>query len=190
MAVWYEMEKSEKGIENFLDSNWGFHDFRPEKIEYISGKDCVEIFLKYDTMDEGVLLRFAWIHNVHINPNRDYDGEWLSGCITLLLENNNIIWLADDEWGNQTREHLNEVKKYTTWVEAERIFWAITDADGNPVEMPQNRIHQIWNIYGKLEEKHFELQEFHGDWNLIMKPYYNRQLYIIDTNNDIQQKGA
>lgn len=124
-------------------------------------------------MDEGVLLRFVWIHDVHININRDYDTEWLNGSIVLLLENNMIIWL-DDEWNDKSREHLNEIKKYTTWVEAERIFWAITDADGNPIEMPQERIHQIWNIYGKTEEKNFKLQEFHGDWDLILKPYYDR----------------
>lgn len=137
MAVWYEMEKTEKGIKNFLDSNWGFHDFRIEKIEYIPGKDCVEIFLKYDS-------------------------EWLGGCVTLLLENNLIIWLDDDSWGSQTGEHLNEMKEHTTWAEAERIFWAVTDENGHPVEMPQNRIHQIGNTYGKIEEKDFELQAFHG----------------------------
>ena len=32
MAVWYEVEKSQAGIKNFLDSNWSFHDFRIEKI--------------------------------------------------------------------------------------------------------------------------------------------------------------
>ncbi|MBD5083282.1 MAG: hypothetical protein HDT34_03880 [Clostridiales bacterium] len=51
MAVWYEVEKTEKGIENFLESNWVFHDFTLERIEYITEKDLVEIFLRYDTMD-------------------------------------------------------------------------------------------------------------------------------------------
>ena len=32
MAVWYEVEKSEAGINDFLDCNWGFHDFRPELV--------------------------------------------------------------------------------------------------------------------------------------------------------------
>lgn len=173
MAVWYEMEKSEKGIKNFLDSNWSFHDFRTERIEYISEKDYVEVFLKYDTMNESVLLRFTCIHTLHINSYRDYHTAWLNGSVVLLLKNNVIIWLDDDEWGDQTREHLNEVKDSTTWVEAEGIFWAITDADGNPVEMLQNRIHQIWNTFGKIEEKNFELHEFHGDWNLPMKSHYN-----------------
>lgn len=54
------------------------------------------------------------------------------------------------------------MKEHTTWAEAERIFWAVTDENGHPVEMPQNRIHQIWNTYGKIEEKDFELQAFHG----------------------------
>lgn len=63
MAVWYELEKSNAGIKNFLDSNWAFHDFRLERIEYILGKDLVEIFLKYDTGTEGVLLRFIGVRS-------------------------------------------------------------------------------------------------------------------------------
>lgn len=174
MAIWFEVEKSTEGIENFLDSNWGFHDFRPERIEYIPGKDLVEIFLKYDTGDEGVLLRFAWIHGVHINTERDYDAEWLSGSVAFVLENNAIIWLDDDNWGDESKDHLEEIKEYTTWVEAERVFWAITDADGNPVNMPHDRIVQDWVIYGVKKTKHFDLKEFVGDWDLILRPYYKR----------------
>ncbi len=174
MAIWYEVEKSAEGIKNFLESNWDFHDFRPERVEYIPGKDLVEIFLKYDTGDTGVLLRFAWIHGVHINTKRNYDGEWLSGSVAFVLENNAIIWLDDDEWGNQSREHLDEIKKYATWVEAEKIFWAITDADGTPVDMPQDRMIQTQVIYGVEETKYFDLKEFSDDWDLILRPYYER----------------
>ena len=101
---------------------------------------------------------------MHIDTNRDYDFE-LIGSVALLLENNSVIWLSDDSWGKQSKEHLEEIKQYTTWVEAERIFWAITDADGNPVEMPSERINQVWISYGKREEKHFDLKAFNGDWN-------------------------
>lgn len=163
MAVWFELEKSDPGIRNFLDSNWSFHDFRYEKIEYIPGKDSVEIFLKYDTMTEGVLLRFKEVHGIHIDAPMDYDTDWLMGSTVLLFEDDSIIWIDDDGWDIHDREQLDEVKKRTTWVEAGRILWAITDADGNPVEMPLNRINQIWNIWGKTEEKYFDLKVFDGD---------------------------
>lgn len=176
MAVWYELEKSEKGIRNFLESNWEFHDFRLERIVYVPGKDFVEIFLKYDTLTEGVLLRFVGIHGVHIDPRNDgdYNMAWLSGSTVLLLENNSVIWLDDDEWRDHSREHLDEMKESTTWVEARNVFWAVTDADGNPVEMPLNRINQVWNIYGVQKEKHFELKEFGGDWGTLLDPSHGR----------------
>lgn len=174
MAVWYEVEKSEYGITHFLDSNWGFHDFRPEKVEYVPGKDMVEIFLKYDTGDQGVLLRFVWIHDMHINTQRDYDSEWLSGSVAFILENGTFIWLDDDCWGEKSILHLGEIKAYTTWVESERIMWAITDADGNPVEMPLDRKDQVWNVDGKQIEKHFDLKAFQGNWELILRPWYDR----------------
>ncbi|MDE6723483.1 MAG: hypothetical protein K2J55_04730, partial [Eubacterium sp.] len=134
---------------------------------YSTEKDLVEIFLRYDTMDEGVLLRFSHIQNMHIDTNRDYDFE-LVGSTALLLENNSVIWLSDDSWGNQSKEHLDEIKQNTTWVEAERLFWAITDADGNPVEMPPERINQVWIMDEKREEKHFDLKAFNGDWNDVL----------------------
>ena len=34
--------------------------------------------------------------------------------------------------------------------------------------------NQVWNTYGKMEEKHFELMEFKGKWDLILRPYYER----------------
>ncbi len=175
MAVWYEVEKSENGINHFLDSNWGFHDFRPERVEYIPGKDMVEIFLKYDTGDQGVLLRFVWIKGMRVNTQRDYDAEWLSGSVAFILDNGAFIWLDDDEWEEESALHLDEMKTYTTWVESERMMWAITDGDGNPVEMPPDRKDQVWNAYGKRIEKHFDLKEFQGDWESILKPWYDRK---------------
>lgn len=47
MAIWYELEKTPDGIRNFLESNWHFHDFRLESIEYTAGKDMVEVLLMY-----------------------------------------------------------------------------------------------------------------------------------------------
>lgn len=176
MAVWFELEKTEKGIRDFLESNWDFHDFRLERIEYIPGRDLVEIFLKYDTLAEGVLLRFVGIHDVRIDiqNNCDYDTAWLNGSVVLLLENDSVIWLDDDGWGSSSKEHLDEMKESTTWVEARNVFWAVTDADGNPVEMPSSRINQVWNIYGVKKEKHFELKEFDGDWDNLLNPSQRR----------------
>ncbi len=171
MGIWYEVERTKKGIENFLECNWEFHDFRVEKIMYVPGKDMVEIFLKYDTGREGVLLRFAWIKDMHINTQCDFDAAWISGSSLLLLENDVLIWM-DEEFEETDME---ECRRYATWVEAERLFWAVTDEEGNPVELPEDRVNQVWNTNGKEEEKHFELKEFTDKWDNILKPYYERK---------------
>lgn len=169
MAVWYELEKSNAGIKNFLDSNWGFHDFRLERIEYILGKDLVEIFLKYDTGTEGVLLRFIGVQDIHIIIPTDYEVGWIMGSLALYLENDSILWLDDDNWDIHDQGQLDEAKKYTTWVEAKMVLWAITDGDGRPVEMPPERIDQVWNVWGTMVEKHFDLKAFNGDLDTILK---------------------
>lgn len=174
MAIWYEVKKNETSINNFLDCNWGFHDFRPERVEYVPGKDLVEIFLKYDTMTEGVLLRFAWIHDLHINTQRDYDAEWMYGSQLIISDKGTLIWADVDDWDIENPEKLEECKKFATVVESERLMWAITDADGNPVEMPDDRINQVWESWDKKEEKHFVLDEFTGGWDGILRPWYMR----------------
>lgn len=174
MAVWYEVEKSVIGINNFLDCNWAFHDFRLEEAKYNAAKDSLELFLKYDTMQEGVLLRFTQIHEYQVNTSRDYEAEWMYGSVVLLLDGGTMLWIDDDTWADNSHEHIEELKRFATWVKAERIFWAITDKDGNPVEMPSDRINQTWNTYGQIEEKHFELKEFDGNWNDVLIPSIGR----------------
>lgn len=174
MAIWYEVKKNEKSINNFMDCNWGFHDFRPERVEFIPGKDMVEIFLKYDTMTEGVLLRFVWVHDLHVNTQRDYDAEWIYGSELIVTDDGNMVWVDVDDWDINIPQNLEKVKKFATYVEAERLMWAVTDAEGNPVELPEDRINQVWKNWNEVEEKHFELDEFSDNWNTILKPWYNR----------------
>ena len=167
MAIWYEVEKSKAGIKNFLDSNWSFHDFRIEKIEYISRKNMVEIFLKYDTETEGALLRFSGVQGVHINLPSDYNADFIMGCCVLYLENDTLLWLDDESCDANDAEQLSLAKQCATWVESKKILWAITDGDGNPIEMPPERIDQVWVAWGKTEERHFDLKPFDGNWDVV-----------------------
>ena len=155
MAVWYEVEKTEDGIANFLDSNWGFHDFRIETVSYDATNNAAEVFLKYDNGIEGVLIRFIGVSNVHINGIiNDFD-DWLQGTAMRVQKNGRFLCVTSDGYFPDSESSLNEF----TWVESDRVIWAITDADGKPVEMPQDRIDQVWETWGKKEKKHFDLKE-------------------------------
>ncbi len=46
MAIWYEVEHSEKGIHNFMDCNWHFHDFKIERVNYLPDSYTAELFLQ------------------------------------------------------------------------------------------------------------------------------------------------
>lgn len=174
MAIWYELEKSPDGIRDFLESNWHFHDFRLESIEYTAGKDMVEVFLMYDTGEEGVLLRFAWIHDLHIQTGRDYAADWISGSTLIQLEGGSIMWVERGDFDAEDAKQFEAVRRSDTWVEADKLFWAITDGKGNLVKMPQDRIDQTWHSYGEIEHKHFELHEFQGNWEAILMPEWDR----------------
>ena len=58
MAIWYEVEHSKKGIHNFMECNWHFHDFKIERVHYLPDSLTAELFLKYDKLEGSVILRF------------------------------------------------------------------------------------------------------------------------------------
>ena len=166
MAVWYEVGKTEGAVSEFLRANCMFGDFRQERFTYVPGKDMVEILYGYDNHSEGVLLRFAWIHDMHPACSNDYGADWISdsGSTVLILPNDTeaktFLWLEYGDGANTG--NIEERKRWTTWVEAGRLFWAHTDKDGNPIEMPEPWIEGTADM------------EFHGDWDAILKPWYDR----------------
>ena len=158
MAIWYEVEHSEKGIRNFMDCNWHFHDFTIERVNYLPDSYTAELFLKYDELEGSVILRFVNVRsmNVNIQVNTGWIND-IVGSVLLLLENGQLLWIDDDRWKDQSIDHIEELKKESSWVQAERLIWAITDSNGNPKELPAGKIDQKLDIYGKIEHHHFEL---------------------------------
>ena len=158
MAIWYKVEHSKTGIKNFMECNWHFHDFRIERVSFLSNENIVELFLKYDELEGSVILRFVNVHSMNVNFKAEFSSfEDIMGSVLLLTDNNRLLWIADDSWGEQSAQHIDELKNEFLWIEAENIIWAVTDENGNPSEMPADKIDQIWVIYGKTEYHHFDL---------------------------------
>ena len=161
MAVWYEVEHSKKGIHNFMECNWHFHDFTIERVNYLPDSRSAELFLKYDELEGSVILRFIDVHSMNINI-QVYMGctSDIEGSVLLLLKNGQFLWIDDDSWGDQSIDHIEYLKKESSWIQAERLIWATTDSKGNPTELPKDKIDQTWRIFGKIEHHHFDLTPF------------------------------
>ena len=158
MAVWYEVLHSKKDIYNFMECNWHFHDFRIERVSYIPDSNTAELFLKYDELEGSVVLRFVGVISMSVNIQVEFGYvNDIMGSVLLLTEKGQFIWIADDSWGDQSVEHIEELKKNSSWIESERLIWATTDKDGIPTELPVDKIDQTWNIYGKIKHRHFDL---------------------------------
>ena len=161
MPIWYEVEHSKAGIYNFMECNWHFHDFKIERVSLLSNENTVEIFLRYDELEGSVILRFVNVHSMNVNFKVEFgSSEGIMGSVLLLTDNSRLLWIADDSWGNQSAQHIDELKNEISWVEAENIIWAVTDENGKPAEMSASKIDQVWNIYGKTEYHHFDLMPY------------------------------
>ena len=86
MAVWYQVEKTEEGLQQFLESNCEFHDYRIERVDYHAAEDYTDVYLAYDTGTEGVLIRFLGMIRLTIPLGRLYAGAWRAHHATLRLD--------------------------------------------------------------------------------------------------------
>ena len=161
MPIWYEVEHSKAGIYNFMECNWHFHDFKIERVCYLSDENTTELFLKYDELENSIILKFINVQamNIAVKVNFCCTDE-IMGSVLLLTENGHLLWIDNDSCGDKSEQHIEELKKDSSWIRAERIIWAVTDKHGNPTEMPANKIDQTWNVYGKTEHHHFDLTPY------------------------------
>jgi hypothetical protein len=94
MAIWYEVEKTENGIYNFMECNSCFHDFKIVRADYDPENDhTLELFLLYDELEGSIILRFIDVHNMHINMDCSLgwpDDIWES--VLIILENSHFLW--------------------------------------------------------------------------------------------------
>ena len=158
MAIWYEVEHSESGIYNFMECNSRFHDFKIASVNYDPYRYTAELFLLYDELERSIILRFINVQEMHVSMETSFGNlNEIEGSVLLLTETGKFLWITDDIWGDQSKDHIEELKEEASWIQAERIIWAMTDSQGLPTELPADMIDQTWMIYGKEEHHHFEL---------------------------------
>lgn len=161
MAIWYEVENSDFGIQSFLDCVSHFHDYKISRVSYNDEDYSAEVFFKYDETEGSLLVRFLGVSNMSVTANvRYWSADDICGAVLMRLENGNMLWIDDDRFGDDSFDHTDELKKDSSWIEAERIIFSVTDENGDPAEMPDYMIDQTWNIYGKIEYHHFDFKPY------------------------------
>ncbi len=157
MSVWYEVEKSVNGMRDFMECNWRFHDFKIQSAVYDPEKRNAELFLKYDMNKGSVFLRFIGVHSMRLSVEAEYGYQTEIEESVLFLQNGRFLWVDGTDCPEEIEFVIDNIKKYNSFVETERIVWAVCDETGTPAEMPLEKIDQVWNIYGKTEYHHFNL---------------------------------
>ena len=117
--------------------------------------------IKYDEKKGSVMVRFLNVHGMHILFEAEYGyREDILGSVLLLFKNGQFLWIADDAWGEQSAARVEELKTAASWVQAERIVWAVTDTNGEPADIPPDKIDQVGTVWGREERHHFDLTPY------------------------------
>ncbi len=48
--------------------------------------------------------------------------DYIMGSILLLTENGQFLWADNDTWGDKSKHHIEELKKESSWIQAEKSF--------------------------------------------------------------------
>ena len=159
---WYKVIKDEEYFKEFLGIFSEFHDYRITHIEYDSEKNHLMLYLRYDTDEEGVVLKFINVKDMHICPCDDYEISWLSGSALKMTSSYSLFWYnVDDE------DNIDEIKKdkNLTWIESEQIIFAWLDKDNRVAPLTDEQLNPVWKILnyetGKYDsvQKHFRVFE-------------------------------
>lgn len=156
MSKWFNIIKDSEYFKEFMEMFHAFHDYRIDKIIYDASQDQVDVVLEYDIPDcEKIMLRFIGISAMHINTDIDYEAGWLSGTELLLTDKNNILWYSEEGYSD---EQIRE-DDTLTWIEADRVHFALLDKNGMPTELADSYLHQTWNVFNKEIHRDFQVFE-------------------------------
>ena len=154
-TYWLQAE-TDIELSELLDMFWGFHDFKIEKVNYTSSKDQIDLLLEYDTHEFSVLLRFAGKVSMNFQPVQDYDVDWLTGSSIGRNKQGQIVWAgADDIDGNDLPDDI-------IWIAGDSVRYAYIDKNGEPKQLPEDMIHQVWHTLNYEIGKYEDIEkEFH-----------------------------
>ena len=159
---WYKVIKDEEYFKEFLGIFSEFHDYRITHIEYDFEKNHLMLYLRYDSDEEGAVLKFVNVKDMHICPCDDYEVSWLFGSGLKMSPSYSLCWYnVDDE------DNIDEIKKdkNLTWIESEQIIFAWLDKDNQVAPLTDEQLNPVWKILnyetGKYEsvQKHFRVFE-------------------------------
>ena len=153
---WYKIIIDEDYLNEFLDIFSGFHDYRITHFTYDCEKNTLMVYFRYDTGQEGILLKFINVKDMHICPCDDYEISWLYGASLKMAPSYSLFWYnVDDE------DNIDVVKKenYITWVESEQIIFAWLDKDDQITPLTEEKLNPVWNILNFETMKYDHIQK-------------------------------
>ena len=153
MAVWYMADPSEEGRRAFLDFHRGFSGFRMERAVQDKEKKQADLYLQVDAYS-GVLLRFFRVSGMHIPPENP-EGAWIAGASLVREKDGSLIWYDCGELDWRDAKDRGKILRDACWIRAGKLVWAMTDAEGNPVELPEDRLDQTREDYAVTTHRHF-----------------------------------
>lgn len=157
---WYRVIKDEEYCSQILDIFCRLHDYMITQIEYQNQNNTAYVYLRYDTDDEGVLLKFIGVNRINICPLESNETPWLEGANIQLTEDRKILWY-DIYDKCEDKEVFNS--RDLNWIEAEEMQFAWLDINNSIIPLPDDRINPAWSVLnyesGKYEkiQKHFKV---------------------------------
>ncbi len=151
---WYKIIKDEAYCSKVLDIFYSLHDYMITEMNYDYQNKTLKIFFRYDTDDEGVVMKFIGVKK--LNVYAEDESQWLTGTNIQVTDDDTLLWYALED-----RLNSNEVVKGTdyNWVEAEEVHFAWLDKNNDIKPLTEERLNPIWKKLNFETDKYEEVQK-------------------------------
>ena len=158
--TWYKILKDEKYCSEVLDIFCALHDYMITDINYEYQNKTLKIYFRYDSDDEGAVLKFLGVKRLNIFAADE--SQWVMGTKVRPTTDNTLLWCDIED--DLSAEELVKGTDYN-WVEADEIHFAWLDKNNEIIPLTEGRLNPVWRILnyetGKYEDvrRHFEVYE-------------------------------
>ncbi len=159
---WYKILHNQDSCDTVMKIFSNFHDYMITHIDFDYSNYVINVYFKYDTDQEGAVLKFIDVDKMNVIPLYTPDNKWISGTFLQLTKDDEFLWYVDDE-----KYPSDEILRSTDllWIKSKEIHYAYLNENDEIAPLTEEKLNPVWHIYNfdthkeEVVENHFKVDE-------------------------------
>ena len=152
---WYMILHDKESCDTVMKIFHSFHDYMITRFDYDYPNCTLSVYFKYDSEEEGAVLKFIDVEKLNIVPLVDPGVPWMSDSFLQITKDNTFLWYVDDvEYPDDEIMNSHDL----IWIESDEIHFAFLDKKGEIAPLTDIKLNPTWHIYNFDTHKYEEVE--------------------------------